>query len=87
MYGDDSLASRSVAAEMTLPRAEFAAINRVALQQAEGLLREWFPNGKRHGLEFRVGSIEGEPGKSFSIIWRRASGRNSTGWVEKVATS
>src|SRR4051794_28707519 len=48
-------------------RIDFAAINRAALAQATFLLRQWFPNGHRVGKEFRAGSINGEPGESFSI--------------------
>jgi twinkle protein len=31
------------------------------------LLAQWFPSGKRHGHEFKVGSIRGERGESLSI--------------------
>jgi AAA domain len=48
-------------------RIDFEAVNRVALAQAISLLRSWFPNGVLHGKEFKIGSIDGEPGESFSV--------------------
>jgi hypothetical protein len=52
---------------MSKSRIPFDTINAAALAQLPSLLREWFPNGQREGHEWRVGSINGEPGKSFSI--------------------
>src|SRR6185312_12624765 len=48
----------------------FDAINVAALAQFSSLLQEWFPNGKRVGHEWRVGSINGEAGESFSVNMR-----------------
>ena len=48
-------------------RIDFELINRAALVQAKSLLRTWFPNGRLSGKEYRIGSINGEPGKSFSV--------------------
>lgn len=45
----------------------FDAINAAALVQLPSLLRGWFPHGKREGHEWRVGSINGEAGESFSV--------------------
>ena len=42
-------------------------IRTAALAQAATLLREWFPNGKVRGREFKIGSLAGEPGESLSI--------------------
>jgi hypothetical protein len=46
---------------------DFETINRVALSQARSLVPQWFPNGRLRGNEYSVGSIDGEPGQSFSI--------------------
>jgi hypothetical protein len=51
-------------------RIPFDAINAAALAQLPSLLRDWFPNGKRTGHEFRVGSINGQAGESFSVNMR-----------------
>ena len=45
----------------------FEQIQSVSLAQAERLLAEWFPNGRRFGKEFKVGNIQGDPGESLSI--------------------
>jgi hypothetical protein len=45
----------------------FAAINAAALARLPSLLREWFPHGKKDGHEWRVASINGEAGESFSV--------------------
>ena len=62
----------------------FDAINAAALEQLPSLLREWFPNGKRVGHEWRVGSINGEAGESFSVNmqtgkWAEFNGLGETG--------
>jgi putative DNA primase/helicase len=48
-------------------RLDFAAVNSAALSSLESLCCEWFPAGKKDGHEFKVGSINGEPGSSLSI--------------------
>jgi AAA domain/Domain of unknown function (DUF6371) len=53
----------------------FDAIASSLLARADGLVREWFPNGKREGAEYRIGNVRGDAGKSLSInlnsgIWR-----------------
>lgn len=53
----------------------FKAIADRLLSDALRYLTEWFPQGKRQGHEFIVGSLRGEPGKSLSInidsgIWK-----------------
>ena len=45
----------------------FEQIQSASLAQADRLLREWFPNGRRVGKEFKVGSIHGERGESLSV--------------------
>lgn len=37
------------------------------LIRSETLCREWFPEGKRHGSEFRIGDLSGAAGESLSI--------------------
>jgi putative DNA primase/helicase len=46
---------------------DFDSINQAAVGKLESLLCEWFPAGKKDGHEFRIGSINGEPGSSMSI--------------------
>ncbi|QPC44036.1 hypothetical protein HW532_15855 [Kaustia mangrovi] len=46
---------------------DFDAINAAALAAYPGLLHSWFPSGKVHGHEFKVGSLQGEAGDSLSI--------------------
>lgn len=45
----------------------FEHINTVALAHLEDLLTRWFPAGRIIGSEYEVGSLEGEPGKSFKV--------------------
>ena len=65
-------------------RIDFEETKRAALAQATSLLRRWFPNGRLVGKEYRVGSIDGEPGESFSVNittgeWAEFNGRTRTG--------
>jgi putative DNA primase/helicase len=46
---------------------DFDGINRAALSACPGLLQRWFPAGRLHGQEFRVGDLAGKPGESLSI--------------------
>jgi putative DNA primase/helicase len=46
---------------------DFDRINQAAIGSLESLCCEWFPAGRKDGHEFRVGSINGEPGSSLSI--------------------
>jgi len=48
-------------------RLDFASVNHAALGSLESLCMEWFPAGKKDGHEFRVGSLNGEPGSSLSV--------------------
>lgn len=50
-----------------MARIDFDRINAAALSNLEGVLVSIFPNGRRDGREFRMGSISGEPGDSLSI--------------------
>jgi putative DNA primase/helicase len=45
----------------------FEQIRDVSLAQADRLLREWFPNGRVIGREFKIGNIAGDRGESLSI--------------------
>jgi putative DNA primase/helicase len=45
----------------------FDAIRAAALASAPSLLADWFPQGRRCGPEFKIGSIRGEPGESLSV--------------------
>jgi putative DNA primase/helicase len=46
---------------------DFNTINTNAMAQLPDLLFRWLPAGKRDGHEFKVGNLNGEPGKSLSI--------------------
>jgi putative DNA primase/helicase len=46
---------------------DFEGLARSLLARARSLLRDWLPNGKLKGHEYRVGSIRGEEGDSLSI--------------------
>lgn len=49
------------------PVIDFDRINAAALASLESWLLTVFPNGKRDGREFRIGSLHGEPGTSLSV--------------------
>lgn len=46
---------------------DFKTVASAALSALPDLLPQWLPNGRRHGHEFTVGSLRGEPGDSCSI--------------------
>ena len=46
---------------------DFSVVGRVALDNIDTLLSEWFPNGVRQGREFCIGSAAGEAGQSLRI--------------------
>jgi hypothetical protein len=46
---------------------DIKAVADLALRDADRLLAEWFPAGKRVGNEFSIGNLRGEPGNSLSI--------------------
>lgn len=54
---------------MSTPAAvlDFPALAQAALPHAERLLREWFPEGKRTGHEFKIGNLSGNKGDSLSV--------------------
>lgn len=59
----------------TIPRIDFEGIARLALAQADHLLPRWFPAGRKHGREFKVGNLRGDHGQSLSIntetgVWK-----------------
>ena len=48
----------------------FANVNAAANSSIETLLGEWFPDGKIEGIEYKIGSVSGEKGRSLSICIR-----------------
>jgi len=46
---------------------DFTGLAQRLLASAESLVPEWFPEGKRQGAEWCVGSLAGEPGSSLKI--------------------
>jgi hypothetical protein len=58
-------------------------VNREALPALGGLLQQWFKNGRiegrGHGAEFIVGSIDDDPGGSFRINLGKGIGRDFNG--------
>jgi putative DNA primase/helicase len=52
---------------MTSPTIDFAGLKAASLSSAESVLLHLFPAGKRDGREFRIGSLQGEPGTSLSV--------------------
>lgn len=56
-------------------RIDFPSLAQQLLGQAEALLCEWLPGGKRQGTEYACAGIEGGPGRSFSVnvhtgVWK-----------------
>lgn len=54
---------------------DFDEINAAAISHLESLLVGWFPAGRRDGREFKIGGLNGEPGRSLSInldtgVWK-----------------
>lgn len=58
---------------------DFVNVGRAALNLIETLLAEWFPQGRREGHEFCVGSINGEAGQSLRI---RLTGEKAGVWSD-----
>jgi hypothetical protein len=50
---------------MSLKNIKSAA--ELLLHSAPQKLAEWFPSGKLHGYEFKVGNLRGDPGNSLSV--------------------
>lgn len=46
---------------------DFAALASRLLSQSRALLAEWYPHGKLHGHEFKIGDVYGSEGESLSI--------------------
>ncbi len=60
---------------MSAQPLSFEDVNSAAFAAFPNLLSRWFPNGRLHGHEFRIGNLQGEPGESLSIntstgVWR-----------------
>lgn len=54
-------------------------ISRLLAQRAESFCEHLFPNGKKEGHEYCIGSISGEAGKSLKI---HLSGEKSGVWAD-----
>jgi hypothetical protein len=78
-----SATSGRVAGDGTVSANPFDEINRAALARLPSLVREWFPHGKLYGHEWRCGSIDGEPGESFSINIRTGKWGEFNGMGQK----
>jgi hypothetical protein len=48
-------------------KIDFAKINAAALPNLASILPEFFPNGRREGNQFRIGSLDGEKGNSLGV--------------------
>jgi len=48
-------------------KIDFQGLAGALIAQAPGILFSWFPAGKLHGNEFRIGNIAGDAGESLSI--------------------
>ena len=53
--------------ELTVDGSSANELKAALLEQAEALCRHLFPGGRRDGLNYVIGSLQGEPGKSLSI--------------------
>lgn len=63
---------------------DFASLGRELLGRSEWWVEQWFPNGRRAGHEWQVGSLAGEAGKSLSInlrtgVWKDFAGDEGGG--------
>lgn len=65
-----------------MTNADFRTVADRALNQIEGLLASWLPNGIRDGVEYRIGSKYGEAGRSMSI---RLTGEKAGCWSDFAA--
>jgi len=52
-------------------KLDFEAVNRSVLSNLESVLQQWFPNGRKIGASFCVGSLAGEAGESLKIDLKR----------------
>mgnify|MGYP000847966722 CR=1 FL=1 len=50
-----------------LPPIDFKGLNEALLRQAETLLPQWLPGGKRAGREYTCASLSGGAGHSCSV--------------------
>jgi len=50
-----------------MSREDFERVGSVALQSVASLVAEWLPNGVREGVEWCVGSRDGDAGRSMKI--------------------
>jgi len=72
---------------------DFKGLNEKLISSADSVIQEWFPSAKREGNEYKLGSINGEPGKSLSInknsgVWKDfASGDGGADLISLFAAS
>lgn len=58
---------------------DFSTVGRAALNSIESLLTDWFPQGRKEGVEFCIGSRSGEAGQSLRI---RLTGEKAGVWSD-----
>ena len=61
------------------PRTDIAEISLMLASQAQAVAQYLLPNGKKHGQEWRAGSVAGEPGQSLGV---RISGAKTGTWKD-----
>jgi putative DNA primase/helicase len=66
------------------PHIPFEQIAAAALAQADRLLPEWFPAGRKVGREFKIGNLQGDAGDSLSVnldtgLWADFATKGTTG--------
>lgn len=75
---------------------DFKEVEAEALPRLDGVLCQLFPNGRRDGHEFRIGSLVGEKGNSLGIhlsgkkagVWADfATGESGRGLISLIAAS
>lgn len=64
------MAPKGRAAAGRVSTIDFASLARDLLGRADFWVEQWFPNGRRDGHEWKVGSLAGEVGRSLSINMR-----------------
>lgn len=52
-------------------KIDFEVVNKTILDNYISVLHQWFPNGKKIGSNFCIGSLRGEPGESLKIDFKR----------------
>ena len=68
----------------TVPRADFAAVNRAALARLPDVLARLLPGGRALGVEWHAGSLRGEAGDSLRM---RLRGELDAGALQRAITA